>query len=106
MNLSNNEEYFAEQNENFILNRFETMLKNNKLDYYDVSDLIQIIEIYLDTDNINRANLAVKIGLSQHPGSIELLIKKGQLLVEKHDYKKASKLLHELKELEPTNPDV
>ena len=106
MNLGNNEEYFAEQNEELILNRFEAMLKNNELYFYDVSDLVEIIEIYLDNNNLNMAKLAVEIGLSQHPGSTELLIKKGQLLVEKHDYKKASILLNELKELEPTNPDV
>lgn len=106
MNVNNEENYLFEKSENELLSRFETMLSKEDVYYFDIYEFIEIIEIYLDTDNLNRAKTAVELGLKQHPQSSELLVKKAHLLVESQKYKEAKTILESIGKIEPSNPDI
>ena len=56
--------------------RFEDMLGNNTSSYFDVEEFEDIIEFYIDNNNLNHANKAIEIALQQHPISdaIKLLM--------------------------------
>ena len=47
--------------------RFEDMLGSNKPLYFDVEEFEDIIEFYIDNNNLNHANKAIEIALEQHP---------------------------------------
>ena len=68
MYLENNEESYA-------VAKFESMLKENNILFFDVDEFEEIIEYYLQYGRISKAKRALDIGLSQHPyaSSLKLL---------------------------------
>ncbi len=106
MNLNNEEGFLFEKDNDFILSRFETMLRKEDIIYFDISEFIEIIELYLDNSNLERAKLAINIGLSQHPQANELMLKKAHVLVESQKYKEAKSILLNIEKIEPSNPDI
>ena len=54
--------------------KFESMLKTDDVYFFDAEDFQDIIHHYLNNGKIALAKKAIKIGLQQHPGSIELKI--------------------------------
>ena len=67
MQLSHNEDH------NFSLDKFESMLKTNDVLFFDADEFENIISHYLEMGKIGLAKRAIKLGLSQHPSSICLL---------------------------------
>lgn len=65
MQLSNEEEEY-----NLSLSKFESMLKTNKVLFFDSEEFEDIILHYLDTGKVNLAKKALKLALEQHPRSI------------------------------------
>ena len=57
MQLSHNED------NNFSLSRFESMLKTNDVLFFDSNEFEKIIHHYLEIGKINLAKKAVKLGL-------------------------------------------
>ena len=67
MNLSHEEE------ENSLsLSKFESMLKTNKVFFFDSEEFEEIILHYMDTGRLNLAKKALKLALEQHPKSTGL----------------------------------
>ena len=62
MRLSNDEE-----ESNRSLSKFESMLKTNKVLFFDSEEFEDIILHYMDTGRMNLAKKALKLGLEQHP---------------------------------------
>jgi len=89
-----------------ILDRYERMIREKKIGYFDVYQFEKIIDHYLDNDLFSQAVNAVNIGLHQHPSSNSLLLKKAQVFAEKGDAKKALGLLSDLEQVEYTNNDL
>ena len=54
------------------LAKFESMLKTDDIYFFDAEDFEDIIHFYLNHGKIALAKKAIKIGLLQHPDSIEL----------------------------------
>ncbi|MCR5861800.1 tetratricopeptide repeat protein [Flavobacterium sp. J372] len=101
MNLSHEEE------ENSLsLSKFESMLKTNKVLFFDSEEFEDIILHYLDTGKINLAKKALKLGLEQHPRSTGLKLVQVELLVFDDKLDLAERLLNELYALEPTNEEI
>ena len=60
-----------EQN-NFSLSKFESMLKTNSVLFFDSEEFEQIIHYYLENGKISLAKKATKLGLEQHPTATNL----------------------------------
>jgi tetratricopeptide (TPR) repeat protein len=88
------------------LSRFESMLKTNKIYFFDSSEFEEIIHYYIDNGRHALAKKAVKLGLQQHPSSVMLKLLKVELYVFEDKISEAKKLLFEMEALEPTNEEV
>ena len=101
MHLDHEEEDYS-----LSLSKFESMLKTNKVLFFDSEEFEEIILHYLDMGKTNLAKKALKIGLDQHPKSTGLKLVQVEMLVFEDKLELAEKLLNELYFLEPTNEEI
>lgn len=74
------------------------MMEAGEERYFEADQLEDIIIHYLEFGDIGNADKAVKYGLKLHPNSLQLKIKKLEILLERKEYSQAKPLLHELRE--------
>lgn len=103
MNMSYNEE---EEENNLSLSKFESMLKTNKVFFFDSEEFEDIVLHYMDTGRINLAKKALRLGLEQHPKSNGLKLVHVELLIYEDKIEQAEKILNDIALLEPTNEEV
>ncbi|MFB9079953.1 tetratricopeptide repeat protein [Flavobacterium procerum] len=101
MQLSNEEEDY-----NLSLSKFESMLKTNKVLFFDSEEFEEIILHYLDIGKANLAKKALKLALDQHPKSTGLKLVQVEMLVYDDKLDMAEKLLNELYAIEPNNEEI
>ncbi|WP_338409868.1 tetratricopeptide repeat protein [uncultured Flavobacterium sp.] len=102
MNLSHEEE----NNNDLSLFKFESMLKTNKVLFFDSEEFEDIILHYMDSGRLNLAKKALKLALEQHPKSTGLKLVQVELLIFDDKVDLADKLLNELYAIEPTNEEI
>ncbi len=95
-----------EEDYNLSLSKFESMLKTNKVLFFDSEEFEEIILHYLDTGKANLAKKALKLGLEQHPKSTGLKLVQVEMLIYEDKLEIAEKLLNELYAIEPTNEEI
>ena len=95
-----------EEENNLYLLKFESMLKTNKVLFFDSEEFEEIILHYLDIGKTSLAKKALKLGLEQHPKSIGLKLVQVEMLIYEDKLEIAEKLLNELYALEPTNEEI
>ncbi|WP_090027467.1 tetratricopeptide repeat protein [Chryseobacterium oleae] len=95
------EEYFG----NELVKKFEEMMENNDEFYFDTEELEDIIVYYLELGDFNYADNAVNYGLKLHPNSLDIKIKRLEILLEWEDYNTAKELIDELKGASMENTD-
>lgn len=88
------------------LSKFESMLRTNKVFFFDSEEFENIILHYLDTGKTNLAHKALKIGLEQHPKSTGLKLVQVEMLVFEDKLEVAERILQELEQIEPTNEEI
>lgn len=98
--------HYSHDDENFPLTRFESMLKTNNILFFDSNDFENIIHHYLENGKIALAKRAIKLGLEQHPTSINLRLFQVEILVIENKFKQADDLLDRLHNIEPTNEEI
>lgn len=101
MNLSQEEEDY-----NLSLSKFESMLKTNKILFFDSEEFEDIILHYLDIGKNNLAKKALKLGLEQHPKSTGLKLVQIEMLIYEDKFEIAERMLNELYAIEPTNEEI
>ena len=101
MQLSNEEEDY-----NLSLSKFESMLKTNKVLFFDSEEFEEIILHYLDMGKSALAKKALKLALEQHPRSSGLKLVQVEMLIYDDKLEIAEKLLNELYAIEPTNEEI
>jgi tetratricopeptide (TPR) repeat protein len=101
MQLSNEEEDY-----NQSLSKFESMLKTNKVLFFDSEEFEEIILHYLDMGKGALAKKALKLALDQHPKSTGLKLVQVEMLVYDEKLDIAEKLLNELYAIEPNNEEI
>lgn len=101
MDFSQNEDY-----NNISLIKFESMLKTNAVLFFDSSEFENIIHHYLENGKISLAKKAIKMGLQQHPTSVNLQLFKIEILVIENKFEEADIILEELHHLEPNNEEI
>lgn len=97
------EEY---EDQNLSLSKFESMLKTNKVLFFDSEEFEDIILHYLDTGKASLAKKALKLALEQHPKSTGLKLVQVETLIYDDKLDAAEKLLNELYALEPHNEEI
>ena len=95
-----------EDDYNLSLSKFESMLKTNKVLFFDSEEFEEIILHYLDMGKSNLAKKALKLALEQHPKSTGLKLVQVEMLVYDDKLELAEKLLNELYLIEPTNEEI
>lgn len=99
-------EFSHNDNNNLPLTKFESMLKTNRILFFDSEEFENIIHHYLNQGKIALAKKAIKLGLDQHPSSINLKLFKVELFVFEDKHPEADNLLNELYSLDPTNEEI
>ncbi|WP_299112913.1 tetratricopeptide repeat protein [uncultured Winogradskyella sp.] len=97
---------YSHNDENFPLTRFESMLKTNDILFFDSSEFENIIHHYLENGKIALAKRAIKLGLEQHPTSINLRLFQVEILVIENKFHEANDILDLLHNLEPNNEEI
>ena len=88
------------------LSKFESMLKTNSIYFFDLVEFEEIIVHYLDTGKHSLAKKAVKLGLEQHPTSVDLKLLDVEILIFDNRLEKASQKLKRIQLLDPNNQEV
>ena len=101
MQLSDEEDDY-----NLSLSKFESMLKTNKVLFFDSEEFEEIILHYLDMGKANLAKKALKLALEQHPKSTGLKLVQVEMLVYDDKLEAAEKMLNELYAIEPHNEEI
>ncbi|AMO19397.1 hypothetical protein B0A78_09905 [Flavobacterium columnare NBRC 100251 = ATCC 23463] len=101
MDLSHNEEDYS-----LSLSKFESMLKTNKVLFFDSEEFEDIILHYMDIGKPSLAKKALKLGLEQHPKSFGLKLVQVEMLLFEDKIEQAEKLLNDLYAIEPTNEEI
>jgi tetratricopeptide (TPR) repeat protein len=86
--------------------KFESMLKTNSIYFFDLVEFEEIIVHYIDAGKQALAKKAVKLGLQQHPASIDLKLLRVEIYIFENELDKASVLLKIIDRLEPNNDEV
>ncbi len=86
--------------------RFERMISTEKEVYFDVHQVENIFEFYLEKSLIDQAEQILSIGLRQHPQSTSLLVKKATFLADDNQIEEALLLLERVAPIESTNYEV
>ena len=86
--------------------KFESMLKTNNVYFFDLVEFEEIIIHYLDVGKHSLAKKAVKLGLEQHPASVDLKLLQVELYIFENDLEKAELQLKIIERLEPNNEEV
>src|SRR5690606_11565014 len=88
------------------LAKFESMLKTDDIYFFDAEDFEDIIHFYLNHGKIALAKKAIKIGLQQHPDSIELKLLNVEVLVFENKLELAESMLDDLELLDASNEEI
>ena len=95
-----------EDDYNLSLSKFESMLKTNKILFFDSEEFEEIILHYLDMGKASLAKKALKLALEQHPKSTGLKLVQVEMLVYDDKLDLAEKLLNEIFAIEPHNEEI
>ncbi|WP_432670236.1 tetratricopeptide repeat protein [Flavobacterium sp. SM2513] len=100
--------YLSEEEDdyNLSLSKFESMLKTNKVLFFDSEEFEEIILHYLDIGKATLAKKALKLGLDQHPNSTGLRLVQVEMYIFDDKLDLAEKLLNELEAIEPQNEEI
>ena len=90
---------------NQLITRFEDMLYRNEFFYFDSEEVERIIDHYITNGNRNKIQEAVKLADKLFPFSVELQIKKAQVLVSYDEVNYALKQLKNIEHLAKNNED-
>ena len=99
-------EFSHNDNNNLPLTKFESMLKTNHVLFFDSEEFENIIHHYLNQGKIALAKKAIKLGLEQHPTSINLRLFKVEIFVFEDKLEEGDNLLNELYSLDPLNEEI
>jgi len=92
------EEYEATEE---MIERFEQMLKDNSVVFFDVHEFEALADHYMMSGSMKKALLTTRYGIQQHPNAVNLPLKRAQLLAA---YNRTDEALLELNRAEGLDP--
>ncbi len=96
----------SEERPSESITKFESMLKTDDVYFFDAEDFEEIIHHYLNNGKIGLAKKAIKIGLQQHPASVELKLLDVEVLVFENNLDMAERILDELQLVDSNNEEI
>lgn len=88
------------------IQNFEKMLQSGQTVFYDNEELQEIIDFYLDFEEIAKANQAIAFAETLFPFDTFYKIKKAEIYIAERNIVGAVKLLEKYKSIEPNNPEI
>ncbi len=85
-----------------LINRFESMVKDENMGFFDVEEFENITDYYFETGNIQKALITTEHAINQHPYSVIFHVKRAQLLTA-HDM--IDEAVEEVKKAEALGPN-
>ncbi len=85
---------------------FEQMLESGETFFYDNDELSQLIDYYLDYEQIHKATMAIAFGESLYPFETNYKIKKAEVYIAQRNINGAIKLLEKYRSIEPNNAEI
>jgi len=86
--------------------RFEELVQLNQESYFDVFQIESIFDYYHQNNILDKAEMAISMGLRQHPDSTILQLKLSTLYLELDKDEEALEILNYLKEVESNNAEI
>ncbi len=96
----------ANESPNQPIAKFESMLKTDDVYFFDAEDFEDIIHHYLNHGKMALAKKALKIGLRQHPGSIQLKLLDVEVHVFENNLDRAEQMLDQIQLLDSSNEEI
>ncbi|MGA9238619.1 tetratricopeptide repeat protein [Robiginitalea sp.] len=88
------------------ITKFESMLKTDDVYFFDAEDFEEIIHHYLNHGKVSLAKKAIKMGLQQHPNSLDIRLLDVEVMVFENEFEDAERVLDELQLLAPNNEEI
>ena len=88
---------------NFSISRFEKMVKENKILFFDSLEFENIISYYLDTGKLSYAKKALRLSLSQHPSNTNLNLFQIEILIQEDKLNSALDQINSILMIETNN---
>jgi tetratricopeptide (TPR) repeat protein len=101
MELDHEEEEYS-----MSLKKFESMLRTNKVYFFDSEEFADIIIHYIDTGKLTMARKALKLALDQHPNSVSVKLVQVELYIYDDKLDIADRILDEIILVEPNNDEI
>jgi len=89
-----------------LINRFEEMLSEDEVWFFDVQEFELISDFYFERGQITKALKAAQFGADQHPGNSSFVVRKTQCFTASNKFKKAHSELAQLESLNPESYDL
>lgn len=102
----NKESFFDNNNNSDVVNRYHEMVLSGKKSFFDVHEFEQLIEYFLQKDDLANAFKITNLAIRQHPDSTILIIRKAQVLIDKGNFQEALNVLNSLEEYDTSNNDL
>lgn len=96
---------FDDEERQLVLD-FERTVLQGQTQFFDVDELMIIIDYYLETEDMKPLEKAVRYAEELYPDSTEVRLRRGHLLVAQDKFKPALKIFNQLKRDEPDNTDI
>jgi tetratricopeptide (TPR) repeat protein len=95
-----------EEEYNLSLKKFESMLRTNKVYFFDSEEFADIIIHYIDIGKITMARKALKLALDQHPNSVSVKLVQIEMYIYDDKLDIADRVLDEIMLVEPHNEEI
>ena len=91
---------------NFSVSKFEKMVKENKVIFFDSLEFENIISFYLDTGKLAYAKKALKLSLSQHPSNTNLSLFEVEIFIQEDKLENALEIVNSILMVENNNHEA
>src|SRR5210317_1303813 len=88
------------------ISKFESMLKTDDVYFFDAEDFEDIIHHYLNHGKIALAKKAIRMGLQQHPLSLNIRLLEVEVMVFENQFEQAEEILDQLQGRDPKNEEI
>ena len=96
----------SEDDSHYLIERFEDQLRQNQAGFFDVDELEEIADYYLETGQLQRALLAIDMGGDLHPYATTFAVKRARYFVASHQLDLAKEAIQTAEGLSPNHPDL
>jgi len=95
-----------EEGAEYLVNRFNKMLKNNGQYYFDVFEFESIIDYFISKREYRKAQTVVEYAITLHSNAFSIMSRHSQILIKLSQPIKALRLIKKLLKLESSNEEL